>query len=205
MIRLKGLRKAFGSRVLFSDLDLELPDSGMFSVSGPSGCGKTTLLRILAGLDRSFEGSAEVSGTVSFVFQEDRLIPSMTALENVALVCGNSERAKVLLGRLGLVGGPESGGEKSETDWNKVPSEMSGGMNRRTAVARALAYPHDVLLLDEPFSGLDPAAKAETVRLIREEEAGKLVLLVSHDPAESDALGCVPLSLFAPSGSPDSV
>ena len=191
MIRIANLTKRFGEKTVFSGLNLELASPGFYALLGPSGSGKTTLLRILSGLDRNFEGDASVEGTVSYVFQEDRLIPSLTAFENVFLVCGDRERSCRLLEMTGLSGDPSG----KENDWNKYPEELSGGMNRRVALARALAFPHDVLLLDEPFSALDPETKAKVVRLVSEEEKGKLLLLVTHDESEAASLGCELLGL----------
>ena len=194
MIRVGKLTKRFGEKTLFSGLDLELPSPGFYALLGPSGSGKTTLLRILSGLDREFEGTVETEGTVSCVFQEDRLIPTLSAFENVFLVCGDREKTERLLMQTGLSGG-ESG---KENDWNKYPGELSGGMNRRVALARALAFPHDVLLLDEPFSALDPATKSKVVDLVARTEKGKLLLLVTHDESEAESLGCECVRLATP-------
>lgn len=181
MIRVKNLSRSFGFHAVFSGFDLELPEAGAFALTGPSGSGKTTLLRILSGLDTDYEGEADVRGRISYVFQEDRLLPSRTALQNVREVCGSAETASRLLAQTGL---------SDPRDQKKYPRELSGGMSRRVAIARALAFPHDILLLDEPFTGLDGEVKAKVTELIRTSEQGRLVLLVTHDPEEAEALGC---------------
>ena len=79
MIRIRKLTKSFGDRVLFSGFRMEMPDKGAYALIGPSGCGKTTLLRIISGLDRDYSGDVDVSGKISYGFQDERLVPSLTA------------------------------------------------------------------------------------------------------------------------------
>ena len=188
MVRVEHRSKAFGDRPLFADLSFALPASGFYSIMGPSGCGKTTLLRLLAGLEKPDKGTVERTGRLSFVFQEDRLLPVRTAFENVFDVCPDADRVHRLLAIAGL----------SEAE-EKRPDELSGGMKRRVALVRALAFPHDLLLMDEPFTALDADVKADLIRLVREEERGKLVLIVTHDPSDAESLGCTALPVFSPS------
>ncbi|MBQ7698888.1 MAG: ABC transporter ATP-binding protein [Clostridia bacterium] len=180
MIKIKNLKKSFDKNVIFNGFDLCLPDTGTYYINGPSGSGKTTLMRIISGLDTEYEGTVEHSGKISYVFQENRLIPSLTAYENVFEVCHKKEKTLYLLKEVGL-----------ENDIDKYPAELSGGMNRRVAIARALAYDHDILLLDEPFTALDDDIKNSVIKLIKETEKDRLVLLVSHDESEAEALGCI--------------
>ena len=186
MITVKNLKKSFGDKVLFDNYSLTLPDKGTFYITGPSGSGKTTLLRIIAGLDSDFDGTVKADGVISYVFQENRLIPSLTAYENVFEVCQNKETAVHMLSRVGLSG-----------EYDKYPAELSGGMNRRAAIARALAYKHDILLLDEPFTALDGEIKNTVISLIKEFESDRLVLLVSHDETEAQALDCEKIDFTA--------
>ena len=179
MIVIKNLKKSFDKNVIFDGFDLTLEDKGAYSLSGPSGCGKTTLLRIICGLDTDYSGEVSVSGKISYVFQENRLLPNATAYENVFTVCGDKEKSLFLLGEVGL-----------SDALDKYPSELSGGMNRRVAIARALAYPHDILLLDEPFTALDPDIKSKITELIKKNEKDRLVVLITHDAEEAAALGC---------------
>ena len=179
MLTIRDLHKSFGSRVLFDGFSLTLPDRGFYCLSGPSGSGKTTLLRIISGLDTDYSGTVVTEGRISYVFQEDRLIPSLTALENVNAVCRDSEKAEYFLSRLDMEGSA-----------GLYPRELSGGMKRRTAIARALSFPHDIMLLDEPFSGLDGELRFRTIELIKECESGRLVILVTHERDEIAALRC---------------
>ena len=173
---------------VLSGFTLEVPDSGRVCLFGKSGCGKSTVLRLAMGLAKP--GSGRITGTeglaVSAVFQEDRLIPWKTVLENVALFADGTERAAAApadraayyLRALGL-------GDVLQS----FPGELSGGMKRRVALARALAHNFDMLVLDEPFTGLDEAAKRNAIELVSRETAGKMLLLATHDLLEAEALG----------------
>lgn len=180
-----------GTAVL-SDFSLTLPDTGALCLSGPSGCGKTTLLRLLAGLE--IPQSGRIVGLegrrVAFVFQEDRLLPWATARENVSIVLGGKEAGACADEWLRLVG--LSGAE------DRRPGELSGGMRRRVALARALAYPADLLLLDEPFTGLDKALWRSIAEMMARDNGRRLILLVSHNPEEARRLGAASLPLSGP-------
>lgn len=179
MILLKNIVCAYDGKLVLNGLSLSLPETGVVALTGPSGSGKTTFLRLLAGLLLPASGSVEgMDGKrVSMAFQEDRLIPWLTALENVALVCADESRARETLGRLELADALE-----------KRPDELSGGMQRRVALARALCYGGDVLLLDEPFKGLDDALKARVAECIR--GVFPLTVIATHDMNEAELLGC---------------
>ena len=149
-------------------------------LTAPSGAGKTTLLRILLGLEQPDRGEvlAPPGTRGSAVFQEDRLLEHLDARDNLRFVLGAvSPEALSLLEALGLgdVGG-------------KAVAEYSGGMRRRLALARALLAPCDALVLDEPFTGLDPEIRARCWEQVRRYTAGKSVGLASHDPADARAL-----------------
>ena len=149
-------------------------------LTAPSGAGKTTLLRILLGLEQPDRGEvlAPPGTRWSAVFQEDRLLEHLDARDNLCFVLGAvSPEALSLLEALGLgdVGG-------------KAVAEYSGGMRRRLALARALLAPCDALVLDEPFTGLDPEIRARCWEQVRRYTAGKSVVLASHDPADARAL-----------------
>ena len=176
-MELQAISKRFGDAVVLENFSLTLAD-GRVCLFGPSGCGKTTLMRILAGLERADGGKVTgmTNKKIAYMFQEDRLLPWATALENVALVSDEDQAAK-WLADLGLVDA-----------MNKKPRELSGGMQRRVALARALAYEGDVLLLDEPFKGLDEELKSKAMALVKERFRGRLMILVTHDAKEAEFL-----------------
>lgn len=166
-----------GETVL-QDFCLQVPDGGRLCLFGKSGCGKSTVLRLAMGLEKPRSGV--ITGTeglpVSAVFQEDRLLPWKTVLENAALFADRN-RAEALLTALGL-------GEVLQS----LPAELSGGQKRRAALGRALAHPFDLLILDEPFTGLDEETKRTAISLVSRESQGRMVLLATHDPEEAQAL-----------------
>lgn len=178
-ITLEHLSLRYDSQPVISDLSMELPEKGIVGFFGPSGCGKTTFLNVVAGLLKPDEGSVRgLEGKrVAVVFQEDRLLPWLTAAENLDLVVHNRSLTADWLGRMHLSG---------QADY--YPSELSGGMKRRIALARALAFDFDLLLLDEPFQGLDQTLKDLFTGWIREVSYNKPVLLVSHDWSEITGL-----------------
>lgn len=180
-IQLENVCKSYHGVPVLRDLTVQFPAGQVSCIMGPSGIGKTTLLRILMGLEHPDSGHVTgLSGQrISAVFQEDRLCPWLTALDNLRLVTPSLTKAAALdaLAALGL-------GE----DGNRPVRELSGGMRRRTALLRALLAEYDLLLLDEPFKGLDADTKARTVQTVRERTMGKTVLLVTHDPDEPKAI-----------------
>lgn len=187
---------------VLSGFSLEVPDSGRICLFGKSGCGKSTVLRLAMGLAKP--GSGRITGTdgiaVSAVFQEDRLIPWKTALENVALFADGADRAAA-----GASDRAHAGGNAAAVPADRAahylralglgdalrsfPDELSGGMKRRVAIARALAHSFDLLVLDEPFTGLDEAAKRNAIELVSREAEGKMLLVATHDLQEAEALG----------------
>lgn len=178
-IVLTRVSKAYDGQSVLKDLDLRIEDGKITAVMGPSGLGKTTLLKILLGLEKC-EGS--ISGMkgreVSAVFQESRLLPWLTLKQNLELVCGPGHE-KAIDAALALM-------ELTDAA-DKKPAELSGGMQRRGALARALAYDGDTYILDEPFTGLDEELKDRIAgRLCERWRAeGKTVLFVTHDSAEA--------------------
>ncbi len=154
---------------ILKNFSLTLPDEGIFCFCGPSGCGKTTLFYLLAGLRKPQSGTITGLGhrKIAMTFQENRLFPWFSAWGNIAVV-SNDATAQKYLQEVGL----------TETA-KQYPSQLSGGMQRRIAIARALAYGGDVLLLDEPFQGLDTANKLRLIPLIK--AAASLVLVITHD------------------------
>lgn len=177
-----NVTKGFAGITPIKDLSFSL-SSGSFFLTGPSGCGKSTLLNLAAGLLQPEEGCVIQEGALSYLFQEDRLLPWFSALKNVELV--NKAEAAPLLGELGLSG-----------FMHLQPEELSGGMCRRVALARALAKKSDIYLFDEPFTGLDQTNKEKAAALIWEKTKGALRLFVLHGAQDASLIEAEPLSLF---------
>lgn len=180
-------RKQFGDALVLHDVHLAITPGSFTALVGPSGAGKSTLLNIVSGLDINFTGrldwAAGRAGTIGIVFQEPRLMPWLSARRNIELVLPDlaaaGDRVDHLLARVGLAGRGEA-----------YPGELSGGMQRRVALARAMAIEPDVLLLDEPFSSLDePTAESLRQLLVSLwQEQANAVLLVTHNLREALAL-----------------
>ena len=190
MLTIEHLTKQFGEKTLFRDLCLTV--DGPAVLWAPSGWGKTTLLRILMGLDTPTAGWVRGVGRAAAVFQEDRLCPQLTALQNVTLVLPGSEKQYK---------------EQIEVDFQQLgmdaaaltlpAARLSGGQKRRTALLRALWAPSDTLLLDEPFTGMDPDTLAAAAALLRTRCGTEPVLLATHDREAIRLLGWPVIELEA--------
>jgi NitT/TauT family transport system ATP-binding protein len=179
-LRLRDKRFAPVGEPVLTDLELTLGAGEFVALLGPSGSGKTTILRLLAGLDQAFDGE-RVTGTAAprlgYLFQEARLMPWLTALENVAIVVGGDRNAAAeALTAVAL-----------EEALDQYPHQLSGGMQRRVALARAIAYRPELLLLDEPFVSLDRpnALQLQSLLLDYWQRERPTVVLVSHDLDEA--------------------
>lgn len=172
MISVSHLTLSYGEKRVLEDLSLTLPDRGVTVLSGPSGCGKTTLLRCLARLERPRSGRVQAPPPRETVllFQEDRLFPWRTVEQHLTDVLPQARWAEVprWLDLAGLTG--EEG---------SLPASLSGGMRRRLALVRALALGGRLYLLDEPFTGVDPARVRRLMEALRTLDAP--VLLSSHE------------------------
>ena len=182
MLELKDVSLSFGALEVLRGASLTLGQGERIAITGPSGCGKTSLLHVIAGLLHPDSGLVRNrAARTACVFQEPRLLPWLSAEENVFIVMPHGTQgqdALMLLKKLGLADSAE-----------KHPCELSGGMQQRAALARALAYAPDLLLLDEPFRALDAASKALAIDAVNA-RADCAVILVTHSPEEADALGC---------------
>ena len=181
-LEISHLTKRFGEKTLFEDLDLTLTAPAV--LWAPSGWGKTTLLRILMGLETPTSGAVQGVGKVSAVFQEDRLCPQLTAVENVALVLpGPMNQYKKQIEKdfqqLGL----------DDAALSLPARKLSGGQKRRAALLRALWAESDTLLLDEPFTGMDPETMKKAAALLKARCQDRNVLLATHDREAIEALG----------------
>jgi NitT/TauT family transport system ATP-binding protein len=182
--RVKINAKSFAELLVIQNLEFEILTDAFISLVGPSGAGKSTLLNILCGLDCDFDGSLEWMdggpGCVSYVFQDPRLMPWLTVRENIELVMqdAKTERSWVdhLLHRVALY-------ERADA----FPGQLSGGMQRRVALARAMAIKPDILLLDEPFSSLDAPTAASLREMVLDlwRDHSSAVILVTHNLNEA--------------------
>ena len=181
-LEIRELSKRFGEKTLFEDLSLTVDRPMILWAS--SGWGKTTLLRILMGLETPSSGTVSGTGRVGAVFQEDRLCPQLTAVQNVELVLENTKsdyKQQIVrdLQRLGL----------DEVALDLPVRKLSGGQKRRAALLRAVWAESDTLLLDEPFTGMDPETMKKAASLLKERCQRKPVLLATHDREAIEELG----------------
>ncbi len=173
MIKLENITVKYGKQTVIDGLTFTFEDNIFYGITGDSGIGKTTLINAIAGLVPLSKGTINTNtAKIGYIFQDPRLFPWMTALENVACVCNDKEKAHYYLNLL-----------LSESD-NKYPHELSGGMKQRVSIARALAYESDIMLLDEPFKGLDEQTKQRTIQTVLQSLKNKTSILISHDKAE---------------------
>lgn len=179
MIQISQLNKTFGSTQVLRALDMTV--NGPLVLMGPSGCGKTTLLRILMGLETPDSGTVQGVGNIGAVFQENRLCPQLTAVDNICLVGGvTPQQAQRELCALGF----------TQSELALPTAKLSGGQQRRTALLRALlCQPVQTLLLDEPFTGMDPELVTHAAAAVVRLSAGRDTLLVTHDEHAAELLG----------------
>ena len=181
-LEIKSLSKQFGEKTLFEDLSLTVDRPMILWAS--SGWGKTTLLRILMGLETPIGGTVSGVGRVGAVFQEDRLCPQLTAVQNVELVLENT---KLDYKQQITADFQQLGFDKAALE---LPArKLSGGQKRRAALLRAVWAESDTLLLDEPFTGMDPGTMKKAASLLKERCQGKPVLLATHDREAIEELG----------------
>lgn len=188
-LKVKGLVKAYDGTKIIDGFDIEFPEKGVVCLLGKSGCGKTTLMNCIAGLEKYDGGTVEGIDRkkISFVFQEDRLLPWINARNNILAVNNDEKLCDDILDKMGLA-------EHAK----KLPKELSGGMRQRVAIARAAAYGGDIIMLDEPFKGIDIKTKAAVFELVKGFIKDKLCIFITHDIEEAKALADIIVILDGP-------
>lgn len=170
-MKIRNLSKSFGDNLIFNNASFDFEDGKTTYVMGKSGIGKTTLLRIIAGLDKSFAGEIESSKKVAYVFQEARLFPTLTLKENIEIV---NDTPKIHIDTILKI-------LELEEASQMFPDELSGGMKIRASLGRAIYFDADVVLMDEPFASIDEDMKDRISSKVFELLKDKTVIIVSHD------------------------
>lgn len=203
MIELKHISKSYNGMPVLQDISMTFRDNGCYCLMSPSGSGKTTLMRILMGLEKPDTGTIGIyvadagrnvdtgdsldashgrtSPSISAVFQEDRLCESFSPLENVTMCAGRSIKASRVRREMGKL--------LPEECLDRPVSTLSGGMKRRVAVYRALLTPSDILIMDEPFTGMDEELKHSVIAYIREKRDGRILILSTHQEEDVKLIG----------------
>lgn len=174
-VRLDNIKKSYNGKTILNGLTFEAKRGQLICLFGQSGCGKTTVLNIIAGLTKADGGNITGNeGRISYVFQEDRLLEQLSAKENIMLTARNRKAADSFIEAAGL----------SECI-DMYPADMSGGMKRRTAIARAVAFDGGIMLLDEPFNGIDAKRKEAIAEFLKSFASDKICIMVTHDRADA--------------------
>ena len=180
ILMIKEITKSYGKQKVLENISFNLNESERICIYGKSGIGKTTLLRIIAGLEKADSGKITFVGKVSMVFQEDRLLENTDVYTNLYCVLGSrfdKAEADMHLKEVGLEG-----------VGNKIVSELSGGMKRRVAIVRCMMKSSEIILLDEPFKGLDTILKDNIIRYVVKYLNGRAVIMVTHDISEAEKI-----------------
>ena len=188
-MKIQHLCKSFDGKVVLDHVSLTLESGGTACLMAPSGRGKTTLLRCIAGLEAPDSGQiTDLPERIAYVFQEDRLCDGFSAVDNIRLVTGKAlgeGEIRRHLEELGLAG-----------SLDQPVRELSGGMRRRVAISRAVCFGAGLLLLDEPFKGLDDEARQQTADYILQHRGAAAILCVTHDREDAAALGGADIVTF---------
>lgn len=189
-----NLEKSYSGLNVLNGFTARLAAPNIYCLMAPSGTGKTTLFRLIMGLEQPDGGSLSFCGkaaerpvNISAVFQEDRLIAHLSPIENIALALpGKADRKTIQTELQKLL---------PEESLNRPVSTLSGGMKRRCAFLRAVMPPSDLVIMDEPFTGLDEEAKDNVIRYLLSHQRDRLFLIASHDPGDAKKLNAIRLSL----------
>lgn len=191
MIEFENVCFSYGEAPVIKDLSFTLPDGENLLITGPSGCGKSTVAKLILGLYKPQSGTVRAPGTQSAVFQEDRLIERLNVQRNILLPLKKPEYglANSLIAEFGF-----------ENIKTKPIAALSGGMKRRVAIIRAIAYGGDAIILDEPFNGIDK----ENVRLIADvlnreyTEKKKSIIVISHNVTDAEYFSASVMEIKVP-------
>lgn len=177
MIVFSSVSFAYPEKSVLHDFSMHVLPGEQVRLTGASGAGKTTVLKLILGLKRPQSGEIRVNaGRVSVLFQEDRLLPFYTVAGNLDLFC-DPARARELLDELGIASAAD-----------QYPSQLSGGIARRAALARALTLDADLYLFDEPFTGLDAESRKTCLSVLRRRLADRTAVFVSHLAEDAEEL-----------------
>ncbi len=176
MIKIKNISKKYDKENIIYDFSADFEEGISYCIMGSSGIGKTTLLNLISGILKTDSGNVTGLETMkkSFVFQENRLIPWLTAFENITYVTNDRTAAENALKKAGIF-----------SSRDKLPAQLSGGMQRRLAIARAAAAQGDVFFIDEPLYGLDIKTEREILIYLKEIITGKTSFTVTHSPEDA--------------------
>lgn len=182
-IRFTAVEKSYNGRRVLRSVTFTLENGGAYCLMGPSGMGKTTLLRVLLGLERADSGSIDGirPGQIAAMFQEDRLCDTLTPVENVALVLPPSTRRSEVRVMLEEILPPYC--------MEQPVAQLSGGMRRRVSLARAMAFPSRMVVMDEPFTGLDKATRVQVIEFVKRHARDRTLLVATHGEDDAALLG----------------
>lgn len=183
-VQIRNLCKTFGSKKVLNNLNITLEDGGIYCLMGPSGMGKTTLLRIIMNLES--KDSGEITGIdpdveISSMFQEDRILPMLSAVANVNMMYEKKRPVKEIKEDLSQI--------LPKKCLRQPVCELSGGMKRRVSLARCMHYQGKMIILDEPFTGLDMATKQEVISYILKNRRNRILLVATHGIEDAALLG----------------
>ena len=192
-VKITNLCKSFGDKKVLHNLNMQLEDGGIYCLMGPSGMGKTTLLRIIMNLETKDSGSIcwvsedgcetemDPESEVSAMFQEDRLLPFLSAIENVNMMYEKKQSVKELSRDLGTI--------LPKKCLHQPACELSGGMKRRVSLARTMHFQGKMIILDEPFTGLDMKTRKKVIEYVLRNRRGRILLVATHGEEDADLLG----------------
>ncbi len=184
-LRVLNISKSYGEHPVLAGFSKVFENEKIYGLMAPSGYGKTTLLRMIAGLETPDDGRIEKEGIqkITMVFQENRLCDFLDPIENIRIVTPKNVLDAEIIEILQAILPKEALHQKVK--------EFSGGMKRRVAVARSLLAPSDMILMDEPFTGLDEVTKSKVIDFIKAYQKGRIIVISSHQPEDFKALDAV--------------